>query len=155
MSQPHNRQSISEQPLATLWSTADSEEVIPRTRQTIGAKKTIITVFFTARQLILSDVLPKGNKFNQQSFIDYVFLDLKTENPNFRRRMPLASFWVHMDNSMDHNGSKVVSRLDKHHIARLPHPPDSPDVIPCNFWLFGMLKGILKDREFYSQDEIE
>jgi hypothetical protein len=59
-------------------------------RQTIGAKKTMITIFFAARQLILLDVLPKGSKFNQQYFIDYVFPDLKTENPNFRRRMPLA-----------------------------------------------------------------
>jgi hypothetical protein len=26
---------------------------------------------------------------------------------------------------------------------------------PCDFWLFGLLKGILKDREFHSHDEIE
>jgi hypothetical protein len=29
------------------------------------AEKTIITIFFTARQRILLDVLPKGSKFNQ------------------------------------------------------------------------------------------
>jgi hypothetical protein len=114
----------------------------------------MITISFTAGQLILLDVLPKGSKFNQQYFIDYVFPDLKMDNRNFRRRMPPA-IWVHMDNSMCHNGSKVVSKCDKHHIARLPHPPYSPDLNPCDFWLFGMLKGILKDREFYLHDEIE
>jgi hypothetical protein len=60
-------------------------KVIPRTRQAIGAKKTMITIFFTARQLFLLDVLPKGSKFNQQYFIDYVFPDVKMENLNFRR----------------------------------------------------------------------
>jgi hypothetical protein len=80
-------------------------------------EKTTITIFFTARQLILLGVLPKGSKFNQQYFIDYIFPDLKTENLNFRRRMPLATFWVHMDHSMCHNGSKVVSKFDKHNIA--------------------------------------
>jgi histone-lysine N-methyltransferase SETMAR len=69
--------------------------------------------------------------------------------------MPLATFWVHIDNSMCHNASKVVSEFDKHHIARLPHPPYSPDLSLCDFWFFGMLKRILKDRGFHSHDEIE
>jgi histone-lysine N-methyltransferase SETMAR len=126
-------------PFSTMFARAPSE-VIPRTRQTIGAKKTMVTIFFTARQLIMLDVLPKGSKFNQQYFIDYVFPNLKTKNLNFRRRMPLATFWVHMDNSMCHNRSKVASKFDKHHIARLPHPPYSRNLSPCDFWLFGMLK---------------
>jgi IS4 transposase len=135
--------------------TRAPSEVISRTWQTIGAKKTMRTIFFTARQLILFDVLLTGSKFNQQHFIDYVFPDLEMENLNFRRRMLLAPFWVGTDNSMGHNGSKVVSKFDKHHIARLAHPPDSPDLSPCDFWLFGMLERILNDREFHSNDEIE
>jgi hypothetical protein len=87
----------------------------------------MITIFFTAHQLILLHVLPKGSKFNQQYFIDWVFPDLKTENRNFRRRMPFATFWAHMGNSMSRNGSKIMSKFDRHHIARLPHPPYSPD----------------------------
>jgi hypothetical protein len=63
----------------------EPSEVIPRTRQTIGAKKTMIMIFFTTRQLILLDVLPKGSKFNQQYFTDYMFPDLKMEILNFRR----------------------------------------------------------------------
>jgi histone-lysine N-methyltransferase SETMAR len=118
-------------------------------------QKPMIKIFFTARQLILLDVLLKGSKFNQQHFIDYRFPDFKTENQNFRRRTPLATFWVHMDNLMCHNGSKVVSKFDKHNIARLPHPPYSPDLSRCDFSLFGMLEGILKDREFHSHDESE
>jgi hypothetical protein len=101
------------------------------------------------------DVLPTGSKFNQQYFIDYVLLDLQTENLNFRRRMPLAIFWMDMGNSMCHNESKVVSKFDKHHIVRLSHLAYSPDLSPCDFWLFGMLKGILKDQEFHWHDEIE
>jgi hypothetical protein len=45
-------------PSSTAFGREPSE-VIPRTRQTIGAKKTMITIFFTARQLILLGVLPK------------------------------------------------------------------------------------------------
>jgi hypothetical protein len=39
--------------------------------------------------------------------------------------------------------------------VRMPYPRDSPDMSPCDFWAFGMVKAILKDREFSSSDEIE
>jgi hypothetical protein len=55
---------------------------------------------------------------------------------------------------MCHNEYKVISKFGKHRVSRLPPPPDSPDISPCDFWLFGMLKGIFKDREFNSYDEI-
>jgi histone-lysine N-methyltransferase SETMAR len=130
-------------------------DVIPRTRQGIGVKKTMITVFFTGRKLIVLDILPKGSRFNQLYFVDYIFPDLERENRNFHRRIPDATFCVHMDNSMCHNGSKVAAKFEKYHVIRSPHPPYSPDTSPCDFWLFGMLKEVLKDREFSSSDEIE
>jgi hypothetical protein len=48
---------------STMFARAPSD-IIPRTRQTAGVKKTMIAIFFTARQLILLNVLPKGSKFN-------------------------------------------------------------------------------------------
>jgi hypothetical protein len=60
-----------------------------------------------------------------------------------------------MDDSTCHKGSKVASKFEQHHIFRLPHPPYSPEISLCDFWLFGLLKGIMKDREFHSHEEIE
>jgi hypothetical protein len=36
-------------------------------------------------------------------------------------------------------------------IRRLPHPRYSPDIAPCDFWLFGYLKNSLKGR-FFDDD---
>jgi hypothetical protein len=33
--------------------------------------------------------------------------------------------------------------------------PYAPDISPCDFWLFGMLAGILKDQAFTSSNEID
>jgi transposase len=60
-----------------------------------------------------------------------------------------------MDNSICHKGSKVASKLEKHHISRLPHPNYSPEINPCGFGLFGMSKRALRDHESNSRDEIE
>jgi hypothetical protein len=37
----------------------------------------------------------------------------------------------------------------------MQHPADLPDINPCNFWFSGMLKQILRDREFSSSGETE
>jgi hypothetical protein len=49
----------------------------------------------------------------------------------------------------------VAPKFEQHHIFRLPHPPYSPDISPCDFWLFALFKGMIKDREFHSHEEIE
>jgi hypothetical protein len=38
-------------------------------------EKTIITVFFTTKKLVVFDVLPRGSTFNQQYFINNIFPD--------------------------------------------------------------------------------
>jgi hypothetical protein len=130
-------------------------DAIPRTRQVVGARKTMITVFFTAKKLVVFYVLPRGSTFNQLYFIKNTFLDLKTANLYFRRQKTGSAFWVHMGNAMGRNGSKVRSKIKKNYISKMPHSPYSPDISPCDFWLFGMLKRILRDRELSSSDEIE
>jgi hypothetical protein len=37
----------------------------------------------------------------------------------------------------------------------MPHPPYSADISLCDFWLFGVLKQVERDRDFSSSDEIE
>jgi histone-lysine N-methyltransferase SETMAR len=122
-------------------------DIIPRTRQA-RERKTMITVFFTAKKLILFDVLPRGSTFNQLYFINNVFPEFKTADLNFRCQKTGSTFWVHIDSSMCHNESKVTSKIKKNHISKMSHSPYSPDMSPCDFWLFGMLKQILRSRVF-------
>jgi hypothetical protein len=55
---------------------------------------------------------------------------------------------------MCHNGRKVTDELDNLKLDRVPYPPYSPDLGPYDFWLFGMLKQAIKDREFHAIEEI-
>jgi hypothetical protein len=55
---------------------------------------------------------------------------------------------------MCHNGHKVSETLAQKSIERAPHPPYSPDTSSCDFWLFGMLKHNMKDREFQNEQAI-
>jgi hypothetical protein len=51
-----------------------------------------------------------------------------------------------MDNSTCHSGRKVTDEFDNRKLQRVAHPPYSPDLSPCDFWLFDMLKQKMKDH---------
>jgi hypothetical protein len=52
--------------------TRSPADVIPKMRQAIGAKMIMIRLFFTARKLIVRDIMPKGWKYNQLSSVQKV-----------------------------------------------------------------------------------
>jgi hypothetical protein len=45
-----------------------------------------------------------------------------------------------MDNSMRHNGHQAVDEFRRLKILRALHLPYSPDISPCDFWMFVDLK---------------
>ena len=47
------------------------------------------------------------------------------------------------------------SFLVKHQITQVTHPPYSPDLALCNFWLFPKLKSPLKGKKFQTISEIQ
>ena len=47
----------------------------------------------------------------------------------------------HQDNTPVHNSILVTDYLTKMGIKTVPHPPYSPDLSPCDFWLFPKLRG--------------
>jgi hypothetical protein len=44
--------------------------------------------------------------------------------------------------------------LAKHSIPVVPHPPYSPDLAPCDFFLFPRLKSTLRGKRFQDVSEI-
>ena len=47
----------------------------------------------------------------------------------------------HLDNAPVHNSIVITDYLTKMGIKTVPHPPYSPDLAPCDFWLFPKLRG--------------
>ena len=47
----------------------------------------------------------------------------------------------HQDNAPVHNSILVTDYLTKMSIKTVPHRPYSPDLAPCDFWLFPKLTG--------------
>ena len=54
----------------------------------------------------------------------------------------------HHDNAPSHLASTTQETIDRRSIEVLGHPPYSPDLATCDFFLFPTLKKILRGRQF-------
>ena len=52
-----------------------------------------------------------------------------------------GQWFFHQDNTPVHNSILVTDYLTKMGIKTVPHPPYSPDLAPCDIWLFTKLRG--------------
>ena len=62
---------------------------------------------------------------------------------------------LHHDNVPVHASYLLQSFLVKHQISQVTQSPYSPDLTPCDFWLFPKLKSSLKGKRFQIIDETQ
>ena len=73
-----------------------------------------------------------------------------------RVRRDIANDWVlQHDNAPAHSALSIREFLSKKHIPVLPHPPYSPDLAPCDFYLFPKLKSKVKGHHFGTMENIK
>jgi hypothetical protein len=76
------------------------------------------------------------------------------EKKRFSHQKTAINLSVQMDNSICHNGHRVVDELRRLKILRAPHPLYSSDISPCDVWIFGDFKAKLKDSHLQGVEEI-
>jgi histone-lysine N-methyltransferase SETMAR len=127
---------------------AASRETVPlRYEHGIQAKTILITIFFAPTLLLVLAALAYSETFTRDHFITEVLPMLREENVQFRRKHSGDNFCVHMDNLQCPNRKKITAEIEHRRLAGAPPPPYSPDHSPCDFWIFGLIKHSLKDRE--------
>ena len=66
------------------------------------------------------------------------------------------SWLLHHDNAPAHNALNIRQFLAEKNMAVLEQPPYSPDLAPCDFFLFPTkLKGIIKGTRFEGMEVIK
>ena len=85
--------------------------------------------------------VPTGQTVNKEYFVE-VFREF---SKRFRRRRPAlfksGQWHFHQNNAPVHNSILVTDYLTKMGIKTVPYPAYSPDLAPCDFWLFPKLTG--------------
>ena len=85
--------------------------------------------------------VPTGPTVNKEYYVEV----LRGFRKRFLGKRPTlfksGQWHFHQDNAPVHNSIFVMNYLTKMGIKTLPHPPYSPDLAPCDFWLFPKLRG--------------
>ena len=96
-----------------------------------------------------------GERVNQH-FYQKVLIRLHNQVQRSRRKLWSDKSWLlHHENAPAHKAISVRQHLVKKQITALDHPPYSPDLAPCDFWLFPRLKPVMKGTRFSSLEEIK
>ena len=117
--------------------------------------KTMLICFFDQEGIVHRELVPPGMTVNA----DFYCGVLRRLHENVRRKRTQKwqnqNFIIHHDNAPVHRSFKVSQFLAKNNMTVIAHPPYSPDLSPCDFFLFSKLKLRMKGRRFDTIEEIQ
>ena len=67
----------------------------------------------------------------------------------------ISNLVLHHDNARPHTAKHTKDYIDVTGFKTINFPPYSPDLAPCDFWLFPRIKGALAGRIFSSIDDVQ
>ena len=115
----------------------------------------MLICFFDQEGIVRQEFVPRGMMVNADFYC--VVLRRLRENVWCKRpqKWQNQDLIIHHNNAPAHRSFKVSQFLAKNNMTVVPHPPYSPNLAPCAFFLFPKLKLQMKGRRFDTNDEIQ
>ncbi|VVC44527.1 Transposase, type 1 [Cinara cedri] len=117
--------------------------------------KAMLIVFFDINGIVMTEWVPEGQTVNQIYYLSV----LATLRERVRKKRPELwknnSWILHQDNVPAHNALYVKQYLAGKRTPVLEHAPYSPDLAPCDFFLFPKIKSALKGTRFESMEAVK
>ena len=139
---------------SSQWKTASSPRP-KKCRQVRSSVKTMLICFFDVKGIVHSEFVPPGHTVNQVFYLEVL---RRLRNSIRRKRADLwqtGDWFFHHDNAPVHTAISVAQFLAKNGMVTLPHAPFSPDLAPCDFFLFPRMKRGMKGLRFDSVDDVK
>jgi histone-lysine N-methyltransferase SETMAR len=120
----------------------------PRTvvRQGRFEPKTLVCIFFRESGVQHITYWDKGETVDNISYVNDCLKPLVKVINKQRPAYGCKNLKFHHDNARPHVHQNVVNYLKEQNFILMDHPPYSPDLAPCDFWLFDYIKQRLTDH---------
>ncbi|CAF5016228.1 unnamed protein product, partial [Rotaria sp. Silwood1] len=95
---------------------------------------------------VLIHCIERGQTVDHLYYIDNCLRRLVNEIKQQRPSFGTHGIKLLHDNGKPHIHKTVSDYLESKDITIIPHPPNSPDLTPCDFWLFSLIKQKIGDQ---------
>ena len=117
--------------------------------------KVMLITFFDVHEIVHAEFLPQGQTIDQHVYKNILRRLMRSVREKIRELWETRSWLFHNDNATAHNALAILEFLDKNNIAVLEQAPYSPDLAPCDFFLFPRLKDVIKETCFQDSKAIK
>jgi histone-lysine N-methyltransferase SETMAR len=108
--------------------------------------KNLFSIFFKSNGPVLIHAVDEGETIDHTYYIENCLKPIVKEIWKQRRSNGTKGIKLLHDNARPHRHSEVISYLTEEGINIMPHPPYSPDLAPCDYWLNDYIKSRLTDQ---------
>ena len=121
--------------------------------KSLRKKKFTLTIVWGTEGIAVVDACDGGLRINSNNFCENTIAAAIRWCKNKRKVGGVESFLFHMDNAPCHNSTATKEYLEENKVIRMEHPPYSPDLAPCDFYMFGYIKNHFANTVFNSIEE--
>ena len=100
----------------------------------------MFTVFFKSTGVVLIDYLESGKTITAKYYRNNCLKPALEKVMEERPTSGMKNMKILHDNAKPHVAKIVKEYLNNEGLTIIDHPPYSPDLAPCDFWLFSRLK---------------
>ncbi len=134
---------------SSQWlAQGEDRPTVSRRPRVVG--KSLLVSFFDHKGMVHHEYL-RHQRVNSAVFIR-ILSRLKVSMQN---RHPNVKWILHMDNASSHTSRLTRLYMLLTGMRAMPHPPNSPDLAPSNYWLYPHIKKGIRGKWFGSLDELE
>jgi len=117
--------------------------------------KTMLICFYDSKGIVHHEFVPPGQKVNAPYYLGVLrrlLHRIRRIRPEYREE---GSWRLLHDNAPSHRSTLITDFLSKNRILLINHSPYSPDLAPCDFYLFGKLHLPMKGMRYADIPDIQ
>ena len=136
------------------WKSALSPR--PKKARVFKSKtKVMLITLFDVHRIVHLEFLPQGQTINQHIYKNILRRLMCSVREKRRELWETRSWLLHHDDAPAHDALGIWEFLAKNSIAVQEQPSYSPDLAPCDFFLFPKLKEVIKETRFPDPEAIK
>ena len=118
-----------------------------------SAGKVMAIIFCDIRGFVLCHMFPNKTTVNGEYYSHLIQTQLQHAVREKRPDLYRSGYILHQDNAPVHMSRRVQDTILSLGIETPPHPPYSPGLAICDFWLFPVMKDMLREQKHESREE--